>query len=443
MKFPSFARFLIALCLFLTLDARAQSPSQIENSRQVRQSWVSDSANVLSDAEERRINAVCAELEKRTKAELSVVTVQSLGGKDVKEYANDLFRLLSVGKKGRDNGIIILGVFDPDVPAGQRKSHIEVGYGLEGELPDGKAVAILRQQIIPEWTKDNYGEGFYRGAVAVAQVIDPTFISPASDSVDSSSGSQPALERPRAPSNPEFPVMVYPAGGGIFIALLGLLALLFPILLFAGMIWFFTAAMRRPLRCSKCRAPVQQLSDTAELASLSPVQQFEQQIGARDYRVWHCQTCQNQDITAHDAPYSEFVQCPTCRHQTASALIENVRYSTPFKGGLQRVILSCQWPDCKHSSYYNRPTAPTPRGGYGAGYGTGYGRGGGGADLLTGVVLGSILGNSHQGGGWGSGGGYSGGDSSGGFGDSGGGFDSGPSDFGGGDSGGGGGSADW
>jgi hypothetical protein len=223
------------------------------------------------------------------------------------------------------------------------------------------------------------------------------------------------------------------------------LVFLFPLFIIGGVVWYFTAAMKRPLRCSKCRAPVQQLSDVAELPSLTPVQQFEQQIGARDYRVWRCEKCHNQDITAHDLPYSQFEQCPTCRHQTASSLVEAVREPTPWQGGLERVILSCQWPDCKHANFYNRATPPARRGGYGQGYGGGYGRGYGssGSDLLTGIVLGSILNGSHHSGGWGSGGdsggGWSGGDSGG----SSGGFDAGPSDFGGGDSGGGGASGDW
>ena len=441
MKFSLIARFLIALCFFISVEARAETPSQIPNPLQTRRSWVSDNANVISDADERRINAILSPLERKTGAEVAVVTVRNLGGQSVEEFANDLFRIWKIGKKGRDNGVVILAAID------DRKSRIDVDYGLQDILPDGKTGEILHEKVTPQFKNGAYGQGLYSGALAVAQVIDPSLATPADAATGSSPQSpasrpaQPASDGRFVPENSS-PVLIYPSGGGgLLIAFSALLIFLFPLLMIGGVVWFFTAAMRRPLRCSKCRAPVQQLSETAELASLSPVQQFEQQIGARDYRVWRCQNCHNEDITAHDLPYSQFVQCPTCRHQTASSLVETVRHPTHWQGGLQRVILSCQWAGCKHSSFYNRPTPPTPR----AGYSSGYGRGNGGTDLLTGIVLGSILGNSNSsGGGW-SGGGWSGGgsgnDSGGSSGDVGGGFDSGPSDFGGSDSGGGGGGA--
>ena len=418
MKISLLARFLLALCLYISVEARAETPSQIPNPLRTGRSWVADQANVISDVDEKRINGILSPLERKTGAEVVVVTVRNLGGQSIEEFANDLFRIWKIGKKGRDNGVVILAAI------ADRKSRIDVDYGLQDILTDGKTGEILDQKVTPQFKNGAYSQGLYSGALAIAQAIDPSFSPPS----DASPAPQPSLEFPTEPSQPGFPVTVYPAGGGLILALLGLVVFLFPLLLFGGMIWFFVAAMRRPLRCSKCREVVQQLSQSAELPSLSPVQQFEQKIGARDYRVWHCVKCRNQDITAHDLPYSNFVQCPTCRHQTATTLVEAVREPTFRRGGQERVILSCQWEGCKHSNYYQRPTPPLQRGSYAGSYGSG------GNDLLTGVILGSILGNSRQSGGW------SGGDS-GYSGSSSGGFDSGPSSFGGSDSGGGGGGA--
>jgi uncharacterized protein len=436
-------RFLLVfLLLFLSWPARAETPAQIPNPLRARGSWVADEANVIDDATERRLNNLLSPLNRKTGAQFAVVTINSLGGLTVEEFANDLFRRWGIGRKGEDDGLLVLAAIS------DRKYRVEVGYGPEGILPDAKAGTIAREILPPAFRDGNYGTGLYATTLALAKVVDPALVPPAEVSPALPPASRPAsrpVERPIQRPNSDPGVLVYPAvGGGIVIALMGLLVFLFPLLIIGGVVWGFTAAMKRPLRCSKCRAPVQQLSDVAELPSLSPVQQFEQQIGARDYRVWRCEKCHNQDITAHDLPYSQFEQCPTCRHQTASSLVETVREPTPWQGGLERVILSCQWPQCKSANFYNRATPPARRGGYG--YGGGYGRGYGssGSDLLTGIVLGSILnGSHHSGGGWGgggdSGGGWSGGDSGG----SSGGFDAGPSDFGGGDSGGGGASGDW
>lgn len=451
MRFLPPARFLLPLSLLLASGAGAQpsGPTEtlpLENSRQARHLWVSDRAEVLSASEKRRINAVCDALEQRTGSQLAVVTVRNLGGKDVKSYANDLYRDLGIGRKGQDDGVLILATVE------DRKIWIETGYGLEGALPDSKASEIWKTQIAPPLSRKEYGAGLYAGALSVAQAVDPNFVAPKESLPASPTTSPNPVERRAPPENFDYPATDAPtrspsrspSSGGALFGLLGFLVLLFPLFFIGGIVWFFTAAMRRPLRCSKCRAPVQQLSETAELPSLSPVQQFEQRIGARDYRVWRCDKCHNQDITAHDLPYSQWVQCPTCRHQTASTLVETTREPTPWQGGMERVILSCQWLDCKHASFYNRPTAPLSRGSYRRG--SGGATYGGGGDLLTGVILGSLL-NGSLGGNNSVGGGWSGGSSGDSFGGDSGSFDSGPSDFGsgfgGGDSGGGGAGGDY
>ncbi len=126
---------------------------------------VTDLASVLSPAAEQEIIARLADVEARTTAEIAVATVQSLDGMSVEDYGNRLFRQWGIGQKGKDNGVLIL------VAPSDRKVRIEVGYGLEGVLPDGLAGDIIRSQAIPAFRDGNFEEGIRDTVDRVATIV--------------------------------------------------------------------------------------------------------------------------------------------------------------------------------------------------------------------------------------------------------------------------------
>src|SRR5687768_7244828 len=99
---------------------------------------VNDLAGVLAPEAEQAIKSRIRAVEAATTAEIAVVTVRSLEGETVETYANRLFNQWGIGKKGKDNGVLILAAIE------DRKIRIEVGYGLEGTLPDGRCGQIIR-----------------------------------------------------------------------------------------------------------------------------------------------------------------------------------------------------------------------------------------------------------------------------------------------------------
>ncbi|HEX9997600.1 MAG TPA: TPM domain-containing protein [Abditibacterium sp.] len=445
MSFSSFAR-VFGLILLVCQVSHAETPGQIENPLRARRSWVADGANVIDAATEARINAVVNRLKTQNGAEIAVVTVRNLGGQDIESFANDLFRLWKIGEKGRDNGALVLAAID------DRRSRIDIDYGLQDVITDGQAGEILRQKVTPRFKNGDYSGGFFAGVVAVAQKIEPNLQIPAASQNPAPQNrlpqnqTQPQREFPRNPSIPppapfpsDFPSnfpsqpVVLPGGEifGALIALLGLLTVFFPIIFIGGIIWFVTSLSRRPRRCPKCKTAMQQLSDVAELRFLSESQQFEQQIGARDYKVWACPKCEASTVSAHDAWLSQYSECPRCRHRTASSQTQILRHPTEWEQGLEQVTTTCGWKDCGHRDSFRRGIPRLMRRHHRSS-----------GDFLTGVVIGGILGSSHghsHGSSGDSGGVFGGGSSGGGFGDSG--FGGGPSDFGGSDSGGGGGGA--
>jgi uncharacterized protein len=127
--------------------------------------YVSDFAGVIDPQTRQRLEAVLTELERKTSAEVAVVTVKGLEGRDIEGYANDLFTAWGIGKKGKDNGILFL------ISPSDRKMRIEVGYGLEGILPDGAVGRIRDTSILPYFKKGDLSSGIEQGTIALVQTI--------------------------------------------------------------------------------------------------------------------------------------------------------------------------------------------------------------------------------------------------------------------------------
>jgi uncharacterized protein len=127
--------------------------------------YVSDFAGIIDPASADSIDALALELKEKTGAELAVVTIQDLGGESIDPAAVELFEQWGIGAKGKDEGVLIL------LAVAERRVKIEVGYGLEGILPDGRCGSIIRLVMGPDLHADRFGAGLQRGAEAVAGVI--------------------------------------------------------------------------------------------------------------------------------------------------------------------------------------------------------------------------------------------------------------------------------
>lgn len=137
-----------------------------------KEGYVNDYGDVLSEETEQYIIQTAKELEQKTSSQIVVVTIPSLDGASIEEYATELFRSWGIGDKEKDNGSLLL------VSIEDRKLRIEVGYGLEGDIPDGKAGRIRDQYLIPYLKEDQFDEGIRSGYTAllstVADVYDVT-----------------------------------------------------------------------------------------------------------------------------------------------------------------------------------------------------------------------------------------------------------------------------
>lgn len=127
--------------------------------------YVQDFAGILTPETEARLLEIGYELDQKTTAQLAVVTVNSLENMTVEDFAIGLFREWGIGTKEKNNGVLLL------IAPTEGQSRIEVGYGLEGALPDGKTGRIQGEYMLPKFQAGDFDGGTTDGYLTLAGVI--------------------------------------------------------------------------------------------------------------------------------------------------------------------------------------------------------------------------------------------------------------------------------
>ncbi len=359
----------LLLLLVLAPPLAAETPEQVIHPKSTENGRVSDMAGVLNPSETQQIAALLSTLEEKTGVEGAVVTIRRTDGRAVKDFATELFNRWGIGKKGQDNGLLIL------LSLGDRRIEVETGYGIEGVLPDGRVGEVLDRRVIPHFREGDYGAGLLAGVREFSRIL------------LEESGAVGGAEAPRRPA-PEFP--------------------LFALLLFLALAAVIAIVMyqKRRQRCPGCGQKMRQLSPEQEKPYLSADQQFEQEIGSIDYRVWHCDFCQT--VTVKRKLFGGFSECPQCGRRSVRLKSYVLQEPTYTREGVREIDQKCLHPACdfrhKRQSRIARrpPLQPSPRRGQagfpGGGFGSGFG-GGSSGGIGGGFGGGSFGGGSSGGGG--------------------------------------------
>ena len=127
---------------------------------------VVDLAGIVDSGAEAKLNRYLKELQTKTGAQMAILTITSLEGQAIEDFsisiAHDRWKL---GQKRKDNGVLMV------VALSDKKYRIEIGYGLEGLLPDSLVGSIGRQYLVPYFKKGDYSTGIYAAAVIMANEI--------------------------------------------------------------------------------------------------------------------------------------------------------------------------------------------------------------------------------------------------------------------------------
>lgn len=384
---------LASLALVLAAPAAAQSLADgvraVPDPRATG-GWVQDGAGVIGDRAA-DIDRVIAELERDTSVELGVVTLGSIGDEVPKDFAVELFNHWGIGKRGKDNGVLVLHVID------QRRVEIEVGYGLESVLTDARCKQIIDSITIPFFKESSFADGHYETVRALARQIRDPSLGPAAlaSSLETRPGQRRDTPRTSAPtSRPSSPdaengfLLVGGAGGLwavwlLFVALWGQRAdplrawkvykwggfleypaflalgagaglwagmprgweLLIPVAVgpIAAFAWRFLPLgyfRRKPRTCARCSRKTVRVDEVTDDRFLQAGQVTEEQISSMDYDVWQC-TCGWHRVDPYKRGFG-FSDCPSCSYrtyrQTSSEVVTPATYDS---SGTRRVTSTC------------------------------------------------------------------------------------------------------
>ena len=273
--------------------------------------WVTDMPGKLRAETIARLNSTISDLERTTGAEMAVVVIGSLDGLSIEEAAVRLFDLWDIGKKDKDNGLLLLW------STGDRRVRVEVGYGLEGVLPDGKVGAILDAYVMPKFKSGEFDEGLLAGVDALLSAArnEPVELpSPTSESYENGS----------------------PGIGTVLIGLLGAI----PVGL-GSIVGFRKWRRRRRRRCPACQTLMVCLPEADDDALLEKGQQAEERIGSVDYDVWKCGACSHHFTLRYPKWVSGFAKCPQCHNRTKSSTETVIEHASTTSSGSARVVEHC------------------------------------------------------------------------------------------------------
>ena len=158
--------FSIFLALLPLSASLAISPADVPNPQQTSGTWVADMADLLSPVSESQLNRMISGLEAENGTEIAVVTVQNTdSAQSPKSFATDLFNEWGIGKASVNNGVLFL------VSKDDRRTELEIGYGLEDTISNEQASQLLRSVVTPKFKEGNFDAGILQGTETLVAIL--------------------------------------------------------------------------------------------------------------------------------------------------------------------------------------------------------------------------------------------------------------------------------
>ncbi len=251
----------ILLNIGLSLQA-ANKVYTVDNIPKVRlqnkMKYVNDPDQILSVQARDSIDYMLYQLEQKTGIETAVIVVPSIGNEECFDFSHHVLNKWGVGKKGHDNGLVILLVTD------QRCVQFYTGYGLEGDLPDAICKRIQTKDMIPYLRENNWNAGMVSGIKAVCMHLD---------------GTEPVIVENKSESNEPF--FIY--------AILGLILLVSIVSAIAA--WYSS-------RCPKCGKHQLQRTNTKLISNVHGVKTEDV--------TYTCRNCGHTVVRRHKSEDDNF-----------------------------------------------------------------------------------------------------------------------------------------
>ena len=391
--------------------AQPRSVTSVQNPRHSG-GWVTDEIKAFNLNEISRLNGILDSIERRTGAEVAVIVLKTIGDEVPKNFAVKLFNHWGIGKKGIDNGLLILQVAD------QRSVEIETGYGLEGTLPDITLSRILNETIFPHLKEGRNAQGLTEGVLRIQTILNgEKLVARKPPTMFHTMMHYPDLQLMRILGGlfllavfyllmrflwlafrAKDPLELHRAtdhGGSSLILLALVVGIPAPIFILGdtdrslligsiggpllAIVTFFIfrewrlVVRHRARTCGQCHEEMQMLTEASEDRFLDDNQKVEEKIKSLDYDVWLCR-CGEVRIDSYKGwSANKFTKCDKCSAMAMKSVSQTVVKKAKVGGfGQMLEVLVCQ--GCSHT--YQR-TFVYKRGSSGGSTGSGGGGAGG------------------------------------------------------------------
>lgn len=343
--------------------AGTYTPAEVPNVHvKDRTQFVSNPDGLLSAASVDSLNRMLAAVWQQTSAEPVVVAIDALADDyDPDRFANDLFTLWGIGKKDKENGLLMLIVGDA------RRAVVRTGRGLGGILPDVVCGRVLRHKALPYFKEGDLGAGVVAAMKVFSQAMtDPQAAEEIRSKYDNDSQSGESADF--------FTFMLWFGGAAGVVALLWVIWIIVssrgkeereryrllnnvrPVTLFLSFIglgmplpayllcvWKMKRLRDHARSCPNCGHAMRKLDEVTDNEYLTPAQDMEEQLNSIDYDVWLCDHCGEKDVIPYINRQSAYTVCPQCGARTC-ALAGNriIQQPTTRSEGHGVKIYSCR-----------------------------------------------------------------------------------------------------
>lgn len=344
---------------------------------------VYDLASLLSPVQTSQLETLTSGVASATTAELNVVTIPSLHGQTVEEYANTLFNQWRIGRADTNNGVLFL------IAPNERRVRIEVGYGLEPLLTDGICGDILAAQVLPAFRAGHYSDGVEKGTEAIANLLrqHPEEAKGVKDSAPRFLYKNKKIRYVLIHKKKQLDLLVVSVAHlflglvicciwqisrirkkysviSMILATVTLVAIIYMTcfaLFFVAeeglRVWIYAVSFFsiffaignvtsykrfRPRSCPECRNRMVSLERGEEKKNfLSEGEQKEEELGSVEYDLWRCRLCSHVEIIPNKSIFTRYKECQKCRRITVQEEKTVLRAATTYSTGLARVDSLC------------------------------------------------------------------------------------------------------
>ncbi|HEY9834726.1 MAG TPA: TPM domain-containing protein [Stenomitos sp.] len=367
-RFLKASPFTLAIVL-LPCVGLAVEVKDVPNPRQINGTWVTDMAEMLDEPTEAQLNSIISQLERKNGAEIAVVTVpETAPAASPKEFTTKLFNYWGIGKKGKDNGVLLL------ISKSDRRVEIETGYGMEAILPDAKVGNIINTEITPRFKQGDFKGGTLAGTKALVVAIKKPQSSSASQNPKPTaiaSGTAPTLlptqpsgleQEPTKDANVPWGLL---GGGGLVLAF-GTAALMNRRVLIEPEGRSRFKGGSRAYICAHCKKRMEKVDPSTVEPGLSNEEKVAQKLGSVNFEGWKCPKCSQQltglrfHIVARVSYSDLFSECPTCQELTATRTKKILKRATQSSTGKRLIIDQCHCCEYHKEREETIPRLPPP-----------------------------------------------------------------------------------